>query len=232
MTPQNVCLLVFFNVLLEQAGLPVPAVPSLALAGGLFAKGDLLLGAGSLVGLAVLACLLADSLWYWAGRRYGTAMMRLACKVSATPDSCTARSRRLYLRAGPKLLLVAKFLPGAGALSTLMAGAAGTGFRTFLIYDAAGAALWSGSAIALGLLFGDVVIQALALFKDFAALGGLALAGLLAMLIVWRLARRRAAYRRSPRVRPGWAREGQPDALVPEDDLEAWCRQDSLRACG
>ena len=61
--------LVFANVLLEQLGLPIPAIPTLVAAGALSAGGRL--SAGLLLALAVLASLVADSLWYLLGRRYG-----------------------------------------------------------------------------------------------------------------------------------------------------------------
>ncbi|KAG0732207.1 hypothetical protein G6F68_015602 [Rhizopus microsporus] len=58
--------LVFANVLVEQAGLPVPAYPMLIAAGALGGA------AGWLTPwlAATVACLLADSLWYVAGRRF------------------------------------------------------------------------------------------------------------------------------------------------------------------
>jgi len=55
-------LLVFFNVLLEQAGLPIPATPVLVLSGARAATGEMSV---SLVLLtAVSASLLADAVWF------------------------------------------------------------------------------------------------------------------------------------------------------------------------
>ena len=45
---------------------------------------------------------------------------------------------------------MSKFLPGASALSTTLAGMTRTRLRRFLAYDAAGSALWAGSALLLG----------------------------------------------------------------------------------
>ena len=56
-------LLVFFNVLVEQAGVPVPAIPTMVVAGALSANGKLPLAGVLLV--VVLACLVSDLVWYW-----------------------------------------------------------------------------------------------------------------------------------------------------------------------
>ena len=59
---------VFLNVLLEQAGLPVPAVPTLLMAGSIAASGGQL---GLVLLAATVGSLIADAFWYAIGRRYG-----------------------------------------------------------------------------------------------------------------------------------------------------------------
>src|SRR5204863_7208746 len=54
--------LVFLNILLQQLGLPIPAVPTLIVAGALAAEGRLS-GAGVLAA-AFLAAVIADAVWY------------------------------------------------------------------------------------------------------------------------------------------------------------------------
>ena len=66
--------LVGLNVLLQQLGLPIPAVPTMMLAGALAMAGRIDLLAA--FAIAVLASLVADLLWYWAGRRYGYRVLR------------------------------------------------------------------------------------------------------------------------------------------------------------
>ena len=60
---------VVVNVLLDQIGLPVPAVPTLIVAGAVAASGQMPLL--SLFFWSVLACLAADCGWYLIGQRYG-----------------------------------------------------------------------------------------------------------------------------------------------------------------
>ncbi|HEY6241852.1 MAG TPA: sulfurtransferase, partial [Burkholderiales bacterium] len=82
--------LVFVNVLLEQVGIPIPAIPTLIVAGALAAEG----GSSPLAifGTAFVACMLGDVLWYLAGRRYGRRVMTLLCRLSLSPDSCVRQT--------------------------------------------------------------------------------------------------------------------------------------------
>lgn len=54
--------LVFTNVLMQQLGLPVPAVPTLLLAGSLAVSSSSL---GQVLAAAIVASVIADWLWYW-----------------------------------------------------------------------------------------------------------------------------------------------------------------------
>jgi len=202
--------LVFANVLVEQAGLPVPAYPMLIAAGALGGA------AGWLTPwlAAIVACLLADTLWYVAGRRYGARLLGVVCKMSLSQDSCIRQTQRLYLRIGVRALLVCKFLPGAGALSTVMAGLTGTAYRRFLLYDLAGSMIWAGSALLLGGLFHSVVNDVLDVLGTYGPTGLGVLAAVLAIYILARFLRRRLLLR-SLRVIP----------RVSVDELMQW-RQD------
>ena len=103
-------LLVFINVLVEQAGAPLPAVPTMMVAGALAAADRLPLA--GVLGVAVLACLLADFAWYAAGRYYGGGVMRTLCRISLSPDSCVKQSELRFQRWRGGMLLLAKFVPG------------------------------------------------------------------------------------------------------------------------
>ncbi len=191
--------LLFANVLLEQLGVPIPAYPTMIVAGtvaGASSGGTL----ATVFALAVLACLIADTVWYYAGRRYGSALMRGICRVSLSQDRCIRKSTDLYRQVGPRMLLVAKFLPGAGALSTLMAGTSGTALPVFLLYDLAGSAIWVGSALMLGLIFQDAVGAMLALLTTYALPGLLIVVALFATYLACKYLQRRKLLRHSRQV--------------------------------
>lgn len=174
-------LLVFANVLLTQAGLPLPALPMLIVAGALVHDGQLPLG--PLVLIAVAASLLGDLPWYAAGRVAGYRVLRLLCRISIEPDSCVNQTETRFERWGAPSLLVAKFVPGFSTVAPPIAGAMRLALPVFLLYSAAGAALWTGAALALGMVFHsqvDALLQRLSTMGSSAIL----LLGILAGLYI------------------------------------------------
>jgi len=63
----------FVSVFARQMWLPVPAVLVLIAAGALADSGRMTLAVA--LGLAIVACLLADMVWYEAGRRWGNQIL-------------------------------------------------------------------------------------------------------------------------------------------------------------
>lgn len=192
--------LVFVNVLLLQLGLPLPAYPTLIVVGGLAAGGAYPVALIILV--AVVASVIADLAWYRAGARVGRRVLSLMCRLSLSPDSCVRQSESIYTRFGAPSLLVAKFIPGFAAIATSMAGVVRTRLAAFVVFDALGAALWAGVAVALGWLFRDAVADVLAVLERAGRWGLLLLAVALVLFIAVK-AVQRVRFRRSldlPRV--------------------------------
>ena len=147
--------IVFLNVLIEQLGAPIPAYPVLIVTGALEgASWARLLG---LTGVAVLAALVADVLWYHAGKAYGHRVLGQICRISLSPDACIRQTESVYGRWGAKSLLVAKFIPGFASIASALAGVVGTPLLTFVLFDLLGALIWVGSAVYLGSLFSSTV---------------------------------------------------------------------------
>ena len=172
--------LVFINVLLEQGGLPIPAIPTMMVAGALM--GSSRQGLVLLVVVAVAGAVLADTFWYLTGRRIGMRVLRLLCKVSLSPDSCVRQTESIFARWGARSMLVAKFIPGFASVSTALAGAVRMRYWKFLIFDALGALLWVGAAVSLGYLFREAVNDVV---DTLAALGKWGLVLLAAALAVY-----------------------------------------------
>ncbi len=175
--------LVFGNVLALQLGLPLPAYPTLIVVGATAAaQPGSVMPQLAVVAVAMLACLLADALWYVAGGRYGRRVLRLMCRLSLSPDTCVRQTETLYERWGAPSLVVAKFIPGFGAVATSMAGLARTPLASFVFFDALGALLWAGVAVLLGRLFRDAVAEVIAVFE---AAGRWGLIGLASALLLY-----------------------------------------------
>src|SRR5271155_443934 len=97
---------VFGNVLLDQIGVPLPAIPTLVVAGAMAENGELSLLA--VVGAAIVACMVADSAWYMAGRYFGNRVMKTLCLISLTPDSCVSQTQSSFERWGINALVISK----------------------------------------------------------------------------------------------------------------------------
>jgi membrane protein DedA with SNARE-associated domain/rhodanese-related sulfurtransferase len=151
---------VFANVFVEQIGVPVPAIPTLVVAGAFAASGRLSLVA--VFAVALLACVIADVSWYIAGRIYGNRVMRMLCRISLTPDSCVSQTQERFETWGLKALLVAKFVPGISLLAPPLAGASRIGWLPFLAFNTIGGALWVGAGMGGGMLLGSQVERLLA----------------------------------------------------------------------
>ena len=172
---------VFLIVLVEQAGLPIPAYPLLIIAGAWSAQG----GApfASILAAAISACLVADLCWYLAGQRLGSRVLRAMCRLSLEPDSCVSDSERMFSRFGTRVLTFAKFVPGLGAVATAMSGVVGAPLGYFLLYDVIGAALWAAAGIALGIVFHDAVDSVFAELATLGRIGAFVILGIFAAFL-------------------------------------------------
>jgi membrane protein DedA with SNARE-associated domain len=178
----------FVGVLVEQIGLPVPAVPFLLAAGALAGSGELSFVLATTVG--VVAALLSDALWFELGRSRGSRVLNLLCRISLEPDSCVKRTENAFIRYGVRSLLIAKFIPGLSTVAPPLAGIFRIRVPRFLLYDTLGAILWVGSFAALGYLFSDQLGQVAARAAQLGALLVLILAGALAAYIAYKYVQR------------------------------------------
>jgi membrane protein DedA with SNARE-associated domain len=141
----------FTVVFVEQAGLPLPSVPWLLAAGALSASGKL--NPALAIGMSVVACMIADSLWFYLGRRGGNRVLKLFCRFLPASSSYVGRAKGLFARRGPQGLVVAKFLPGLGTVLPALAGAFGVGAPQFLLFDCLGSFLYAAFYILGGFFF-------------------------------------------------------------------------------
>ena len=184
---------VFAFVLVEQVGLPLPTYPILIVAGAWSAQGGPPLW--RIVAAAVAACVLADVAWYAAGRRTGSRVLKAMCRLSLEPDSCVSDTEHLFTRFGTRVLVVAKFIPGLGAVATAMSGVVQARLRSFVTYDAIGATLWAVSAVAIGSVFHDAVDDVFTELAGLGRVGGLLILALLIVFIALKLWRRHQFFR-------------------------------------
>ncbi len=147
--------MLFAWVLIEQFGIPLPATPVLLAAGALSAEGQLSFSTAWAVGIT--ASLLADTIWFHVGRRYGHNVLRILCKMALEPTTCVRRTQDSFGRRRAATLMIAKFVPGLATLAPPVAGENGMDFGAFLFFDGIGSALWVGALLAAGRFFGDLL---------------------------------------------------------------------------
>ena len=184
--------LVFANVFLEQIGIPIPAVPTLIVAGALSRNGQL--SSTHVMVAAILASLIADYVWFLLGRRVGYRVLQTLCRISLSPDSCVRDTELKFERWGAKALLIAKFIPGFSTVAPPLAGAAGQGTITFLIYDGIGAAVWAGAAVAVGRAFHSAIGRAIEHLENLGWWALVILTCALALFVIVKWAQRRRFY--------------------------------------
>ena len=175
--------LVFANVLVEQLGLPIPAVPTLVVAGALAAEGEL--SPLAVFGVAFVACMIGDAIWFLAGRRHGRRVMAFLCRVSLSPDSCVRQTEFRFERWGRLTLVLSKFIPGLSTIAPPLAGAMRLGWPSFLLLNSLGVVIWAGVAIGAGMAFhteiNEFIVRLEGLGTLAAEAGGVLLGGYIAL---------------------------------------------------
>jgi membrane protein DedA with SNARE-associated domain/rhodanese-related sulfurtransferase len=171
-------------VFARQLCLPVPAVFFLMTAGALAGRGELEMGL--VLTVSTLGCLAADFIWFQAGRRWGSRIIRMLCSLSADPRFCVQRARSSFERWGLSSVMVVKFLPGLDAITPPLAGAEGASSVTFLGYDAIGALLWSSLYAGLGYFFADSLGSVATFLNRFSNVLVLGIGVPLVLYVGWR----------------------------------------------
>jgi membrane protein DedA with SNARE-associated domain/rhodanese-related sulfurtransferase len=180
---------VVVNVLLDQIGLPVPAVPTLIVAGAIAADGRLPMW--PLFLWSVLACLAADCGWYLLGQIYGMRVLKTLCRVSLEPDSCVSQTQTRFERWGINSIIIAKFVPGLAIIAPPLAGAMKIGWPRFVFLATLSAVLWVGSGLLAGVVFKSQIARLLEHLDQIGSIVGISAALLLAAYIAFKWWERR-----------------------------------------
>ncbi len=132
---------VFLGVFLENTGLPVPG-ETMLLAGAAMAQYGWL-SLGRVIVTAIAGAILGDNLGFFVGRRYGRGLVeRLGGKIGLTPQRL-AQFDVFFHKYGGRTVFIARFITGLRVFGAVLAGASGLRWPTFLVYNAAGAIVWS-----------------------------------------------------------------------------------------
>lgn len=185
--------LVFANVFLEQIGAPVPAMPTLIVAGALSAEGRM--SSTAILIASIVASLIADWIWFLLGRHHGYRVLRLLCRISLSPDSCVRETELRFERWGLKSLLIAKFVPGFSLVAPPLAGSAKKSTIGFLVYDGIGAALWVSVGVVAGRAFHRAIADVLNALTNLGGWAVVIVIAIVALFIAVKWTQRRLFYR-------------------------------------
>jgi len=105
--------------------------------------------------LAAAAAVAGDQAGYAFGRRFGPGLFR-------RPDSRLfkqqnlARAHGFFYKYGARSLILARFVPIVRTFTPIVAGAVRMHYRTFVLYNVIGGALWATGVTTLGYFLGQV----------------------------------------------------------------------------
>jgi membrane protein DedA with SNARE-associated domain len=180
---------VFFGVMLENAGVPVPGETILLVAGYFASTGEFNIALVMII--AASGAIVGDNIGFAIGHHYGRGfLLRVGRFFFLTPKRLE-HMENYFESHGNKTILVARFITGLRVFAALLAGASRKmPWRVFVLYNMAGAVLWSVVITTLGYLFG----ASLPLLVKWVGRGGtiLLIAAVVIGVVVWRVRRHRA----------------------------------------
>ena len=145
---------VFFALLLENAGIPVPGETVLLFASFLaFDEQELRLRYIILVGIA--AATIGDNIGYWIGRKGGRPLLERYTHLFRIPPSIIEKGERVFAKHGSVTVFFARFVFGMRIIAGPLAGVLRMDWKKFWIFNFLGAALWVTVISILGYKFGE-----------------------------------------------------------------------------
>ena len=180
---------VFFGVMLENAGVPVPGETILLIAGYFAATGKFNLPLVMLI--AATGAVIGDNIGFAIGHHYGRGLLLRVGRFFFLTPKRLEHMENYFESHGNKTILVARFITGLRVFAALLAGASRKmPWRVFVVYNMAGAVLWSVVITTLGYLFG----ASLPLLIKWVGRSGtiLLIAAIVIGVVVWRVRRHRA----------------------------------------
>lgn len=144
----------------ESFGVPAPGQTIMVVAAIYASAGRLnVVAVGA---IAFVAAVLGDNIGYWIGVRGGRKLVhRFGKYIFITPERLE-RAERFFARRGNRIVLVARFIDGLRQLNGVIAGITAMPWRTFLIYNAIGAAIWVGWWTTISYLLGTHILEIVA----------------------------------------------------------------------
>ena len=144
---------VFFGVMLENGGLPLPGETVLLFAGFLAYQGQIQLVWA--IGVAIAGATFGDSLGYTLGRYGGNAFFDRYVKRFRFLAHRFEDAKGLFLRRGHWAVFTGRFITGLRVFAGPLAGLFKMPYLRFLFFNFTGAVVWATAIGCVGYLFGN-----------------------------------------------------------------------------
>jgi membrane protein DedA with SNARE-associated domain len=155
----------FFGVMLENAGIPVPGETAVLVAGFLCSDaGKEFIGLDAthhqfrliwVIPLTILAAVLGDNLGYWLGKRWARPRLQVSRRFLFLTPKALENFERYFDRFGTWTIFFARFITGLRVMGAMAAGTAGMPWGRFFFANASGAAVWATAISLIGFYSGE-----------------------------------------------------------------------------
>jgi membrane protein DedA with SNARE-associated domain len=141
-------LAVFFGVMLESAGVPLPGETVLIVSGALAHQG--VLDPGDALFFGILGAVTGDQIGYWVGRKGGRPFVLRWGRYLFVTRERLALAEAFFDRHGGRAVFLARFVAGLRVFGALVAGMSRMSWGKFALYNALGGTVWATAAVSLG----------------------------------------------------------------------------------
>ncbi|OLZ16115.1 hypothetical protein BFX06_03555 [Sulfobacillus thermosulfidooxidans] len=168
-------LAIFFGVLLEDFGLPLPG-ETIVLTASILA-GQRVFNIVDVIITASFGGIVGDTLGYFLGLRFGHRLLIRFARYVGLRQEWLRRFNHWILHRGVWLVVIARFIDGLRQLNGWIAGANGIIWTRFIPLNMLGAVLWVSAWALSGYFFSGKILAVMERFKQvdvfFVILGGL-----------------------------------------------------------
>ncbi len=119
------------------------------------AGGNLLPGLPATAGVAFAAAVIGDQVGYLFGKKVGPSLFDRPQSKFFKPEH-VAKAQAFFDKHGAKTIVLARFVPIVRTFTPIVAGVGNMKYRTFVMYNLVGGALWGIGVTSLGYFLGEI----------------------------------------------------------------------------
>jgi membrane-associated protein len=152
--------LILFGIIFAESGLFfgffLPGDSLLFTAGLFSAQGKIGIELIPLIIIFFLAAVTGDSAGYAFGQYFGRRFFNQPTSVFRNPEHLN-KAEAFYSKYGKRTIILARFVPAVRTFAPIAAGVSSMNYRTFILFNLAGATLWAIGICLLGYFLGKVI---------------------------------------------------------------------------